>query len=126
MNNSTVILYLHFEHLLVASSYFMVIFIYTPPYVLCLYIMHVDKTIYALPHYRIAIHMGFAELCQLIVNGMTCGIFTILDSEEPFLLNRILGAIAGANWFGYTIFAIIMAMDRLIHVCFPVRCVYLS
>src|SRR3569832_668874 len=110
MNNSTVILDLHFEHLLVASSYFMVIFIYTPPYVLCLYIMHVDKTIYALPHYRIAFHMGFAELCQLIVNGMTCGIFTILDSEEPFLLNCFLGVFAGAFWFGFFFFAFFLAL----------------
>uniref|UniRef100_A0A915KJD9 Vomeronasal type-1 receptor n=1 Tax=Romanomermis culicivorax TaxID=13658 RepID=A0A915KJD9_ROMCU len=104
------------ESVLVGVAYIIVSVAYIVPYLACIFVMHTDSGMSSSPLFHIVRHMGYCDVAQLALNGLPAGLFSILRTDRPFLLNKILGAVLDAMWFVYVFLAQALAINRFVHM----------
>lgn len=78
---------------IVGFIYFVFSLFWIIPYSVCLWCIVVDRNLRKKPTYIIVLHIGIADVLQLIFNGLFGGIFTFFGTTGGFLTNKIIGGI---------------------------------
>lgn len=105
-----------------------VIFLYTTTYIFlysfCLISILKDKELRKLPSYQIIMHIGLADLSQLVMT-LFGGIFSVCQTDFHFVLNKIQGGVLISSWIAYTAMADLLAWNRLIYIYNPGKAIHI-
>ncbi|KAK0408613.1 hypothetical protein QR680_004056 [Steinernema hermaphroditum] len=76
--------------------------------------------LFSSPVFCIMFHMGIIDCIQLSVHTIG-GIFSLAQSTFDPWANKIFGGIVNGTWIGVGPFTLLLALNRLVLVCFPAK-----
>lgn len=107
------------ENRIVGSLYFFFSFFWLIPYTCLLWSILRDESLRKKPTYIIVLHIGIADMLQLIFDGLFAGVFTFFGTTWGWTTNKVIGGIMNIGWVVYTALAHVLSFNRYIFICKP-------
>lgn len=89
------------------------------PYSACLWAILSDRQLRRQSTYIIIYHIGFADVLQMITDGIISGVFTLSGTTGSYWTNKATGAFLNIGWIVYTVLAHVLAFNRYVWLCRP-------
>src|SRR5688572_1356371 len=96
-SNSTFDQQILLENRIVGAFYIIFSVFCLVPYFFVLWTIIGDQSLRKKPTYIIVLHIGIADVFQLIFDGVCGGVFTFFGSTWGFMTNKIIGGIMNPN-----------------------------
>lgn len=83
-------------------------------YGICLFFLNTEPKLMEMSEFfKFSLHMGMADLGQIVFNSMAGGILTLVNGYDLFWTNSVCSAFLGCCMITYLILAHLMAFGRL-------------
>uniref|UniRef100_A0A915JW63 G-protein coupled receptors family 1 profile domain-containing protein n=1 Tax=Romanomermis culicivorax TaxID=13658 RepID=A0A915JW63_ROMCU len=107
------------EQYIVGGMYVFISTLFLFPYSLCMFLILTNKQMMSKPFYIILLHMGTADMIQLVFNGVMGGVFTITCLSAQPMVNKVVGGTMNFCWVTYCLMAHLLAVNRFVSICYP-------